>query len=105
MTSKVDYTCLGPRIPSVVYFAQLNLHVIMGKRGNSSMDTQSNTWGVTELGGREGAAGPKGPKGARGGRLGRPGAAHGAGERKRGERERKRKRKKRFFLLFEIRSF
>jgi hypothetical protein len=32
----------------VVYFAQLNLHVIMGKRGNSSMDTQSNTWGVTQ---------------------------------------------------------
>jgi hypothetical protein len=47
MTSKVDYTCLGPRIPSGVYFAQINLHVIMGKRGNSSMDTLSNTWGVT----------------------------------------------------------
>jgi hypothetical protein len=47
MTSKVDYTCLGPRIPSGVYLAQINLHVIMGKRGNSSMDTLSNTWGVT----------------------------------------------------------
>jgi hypothetical protein len=43
----VDYTCLGPRIPSGVYFTQINLHVIMGKRGNSSMDTLSNTWGVT----------------------------------------------------------
>jgi hypothetical protein len=29
----VDYTCLGPRIPSLVYFAQFNLHVIMGKKG------------------------------------------------------------------------
>jgi hypothetical protein len=48
MTSKVDYTCLGPRIPSVVHFAQFNLHVIMGKRGNSGRDTLSNTWGVTE---------------------------------------------------------
>jgi hypothetical protein len=34
----------------VVYFAQFNLHVIMVKRGNSSMDTLSNTWGVTERG-------------------------------------------------------
>jgi hypothetical protein len=50
MTSKVDYTCLGPRIPSVVYFAQFNLHVIMGKRGNPGMDTLSNTWGVTDRG-------------------------------------------------------
>jgi hypothetical protein len=47
MTSKVDYTCLGPRIPSLVYFAQISLHVIMGKRGNPGMDTLSNTWGVT----------------------------------------------------------
>jgi hypothetical protein len=47
MTSKVDYTCLGPRIPSLVYFAQISLHVIMGKRGNLGMDTLSNTWGVT----------------------------------------------------------
>jgi hypothetical protein len=47
MTSKVDYTCLGPRIPSLVYFAQFSLHVIMGKRGNPGMDTLSNTWGVT----------------------------------------------------------
>jgi hypothetical protein len=45
MTSKVDYTCLGPRIPSLVYFAQISLHVIMGKRGNPGMDTLSNTWG------------------------------------------------------------
>jgi hypothetical protein len=29
---KVDYSCLGPRIPSLVYIAQLNLHVIMGKK-------------------------------------------------------------------------
>jgi hypothetical protein len=28
----VDYTCLGPRIPSLVYIAQFNLHVIMGKK-------------------------------------------------------------------------
>jgi hypothetical protein len=43
MTSKVDYTCLGPRIPSLVYFAQFSLHVIMGKRGNPGMDTLSST--------------------------------------------------------------
>jgi hypothetical protein len=49
MTPKVDYTCLGPRILSLVYFAQFGLHVIMGKRGNSGMDTLSNTWGVTAL--------------------------------------------------------
>jgi hypothetical protein len=33
MTSKVDYSCLGPRIPSLVYIAQINLYVIMGKKG------------------------------------------------------------------------
>jgi hypothetical protein len=50
MTSKVDYTCLGPRISSLVYFAQFNLHVIMGKKGgNPGVDTLSNTWGVTPL--------------------------------------------------------
>jgi hypothetical protein len=48
MTSKVGYSCLGPRIPSLVYFAQFNLHVIMGKRGNPGVDTLSNTWGVTK---------------------------------------------------------
>jgi hypothetical protein len=48
MTSKVGYTCLGPRIPSLVYFAQINLHVIMGEKGgNPGVDTLSNTWGVT----------------------------------------------------------
>ena len=51
MTSKVGYTCLGPRIPSLVYFAQFNLHVIMGKKGgNPGVDTLSNTWGVTVAG-------------------------------------------------------
>jgi hypothetical protein len=48
MTSKVDFTCLGPRIPNLVYFAQFNLHVIMGKKGNPGVDTRSNTWGVTQ---------------------------------------------------------
>jgi hypothetical protein len=31
----------------LVYFAQISLHVIMGKRGNPGMGTLSNTWGVT----------------------------------------------------------
>jgi hypothetical protein len=33
----------------LVYFAQFNLHVIMGKKkgGNPGVDTLSNTWGVT----------------------------------------------------------
>jgi hypothetical protein len=34
----------------LVYFAQFNLHVIMGKKkgGNPGVDTLSNTWGVTK---------------------------------------------------------